>query len=128
MCNAWKNTRIVRELYEYLIRCAVGVDSGPMRSSAESPQFWLFEQRRRAERTASSTVEQRASAQYRRLLLNERKKISDHVPSGPVPSRGSNAPPNFDGQHWVADSCRAGVRIMKDLKRKKGAQRCHCLC
>lgn len=55
-------------------------------------------------------------------------KISGHVRSGSVLSRGSNAPPYFDGQHWVADSCRAGVRIMKDLERKEGAQRCRCPC
>lgn len=130
MCNTWKNTRIVGRPHEYLISCAVGVDSGPMRSWAESPQFSLFEQRRRAERTAISIPEQRASTHTHTHTAGFRvkEKISGHVGSGSVPIRGSNAPPNFDRQHRGADSCRAGARRMKDLERKKGAQRCRCPC
>lgn len=63
-----------------------------------------------------------------RVVKEKRKKISGHVGSGFVPSRGSNAPPNFHGQHCVAASCRAGVYRMKNLKKKKGAQRCRCPC
>lgn len=83
---------------------------------------------RTEEASRADSHQQTASSQHPHSTAGVRGNISGHVRSGSVPSRGSNAPPVCDGQHWVAGPCGAGARIMKDLKRKKGAQRCRCPC